>query len=342
MIIEKVSFIVEVKMLDFPHQMKKSEIPPLALALGYFDGVHLGHQKVICEAKRSAEEKGLKSAVMTFDPHPSVVLKKNSEPIHYITPLKDKIKMIKELGIDFIFIVHFTEDFANLLPQEFVDQYIIELNAKHVIAGFDYSYGRMGKGTMETLPFHSRGEFTYHTVPKLVNGIEKVSSTLIRNRLKEGKVDQIPDLLGRYYSTVGTVVHGDKRGRTIGFPTANVDLDDDYIIPPLGVYAVRMKLNGEWMNGVCNVGYKPTFNKEATLKPSVEVHLLNFDGDIYGREVEIEWILYLRKEQKFSGIDELVTQINKDKQTAINYFDHISQNTSKYSIKKEIPCNNQR
>lgn len=316
-------------MLDFPHKIRKSEIPPLALALGYFDGVHLGHQKVIAEAIRSAKDKGLKSAIMTFDPHPSVVLKKNNEPIHYITPIKEKINIFNKLGIDFIFIVHFTKDFANLLPQEFVDQYIIGLNVKHVVAGFDYSYGRMGKGTMETLPFHSRGEFTNHIVPKFANGGKKVSSTLIRNSLKEGKVDQIPDLLGRYYITAGTVVHGDKRGRTIGFPTANVDLDEDYITPQLGVYAVRMKVSGEWINGVCNVGYKPTFNKEATLKPSLEVHLLNFDDDIYGRVVEIEWIHYLRREQKFSSIDELVMQINKDKQTALNYFNFSRQNTLK-------------
>jgi riboflavin kinase / FMN adenylyltransferase len=318
---------VEVKMLDYPHQLKKSEIPPLALALGYFDGVHLGHQKVILEAKRFADETGLKSAVMTFDPHPSVVLKKNNGLVHYITPLKDKIKIIQNLGIDYVIVVHFTEDFANLLPQEFVDQYIIGLNVKHVVAGFDYSYGRMGKGTMETLPFHSRGEFTSYIVPKLVNGNDKVSSTLIRKRLAEGQTDQLPFLLGRYYTTSGIVVHGDKRGRTIGFPTANVDMDDDYMIPPLGVYAVRLKLNGEWLNGVCNVGYKPTFNKEATIKPSVEVHLLHFNGDIYGQKVEIEWILYLRKEQKFSGIEELVAQINKDKQNVLTYFDQNGQNS---------------
>jgi riboflavin kinase / FMN adenylyltransferase len=320
---------VEVIMLDFPHQLKKNEIPPLAIALGYFDGVHLGHQKVILEAKRSALEKGLKSAVMTFDPHPSVVLKKTNEPIHYITPLKDKIRIIEDLGIDFIFVVHFTEEFSNLLPQEFVDQYIIGLHVKHVVAGFDYSYGRMGKGTMETLPFHSRGEFTSHIVPKLVNGNDKVSSTLIRNRLNEGNMVELKALMGKNYTTIGTVVHGDKRGRTIGFPTANVDLDDDYIIPPLGVYAVRMKLNEEWINGVCNVGYKPTFNKEATIKPSVEVHLLDFDGDIYGREVEIEWIQYLRKEQKFSSIDELVKQIQKDKQNVLQYFLENRQNSLK-------------
>lgn len=317
---KKVSFNVEVKMLEYPLQLNKNELPPLVLALGYFDGVHLGHQKVIREAKKAADERGLKAAVMTFNPHPSVVLRKSDQHIHFITPLNEKIRIIEELGVDYLFIVHFTEEFANLLPQEFVDQYIIELNVKHVVAGFDYSYGRMGKGTMETLLFHSRNQFTYTVVPKFESGDEKISSTRIRKYLKEGKTEQLSSLLGRYYTTSGIVVHGDKRGRTIGFPTANVELKDEYIIPPLGVYAVRLKVEGKWHNGVCNIGFKPTFNKIASPKPSIEVHLFDFHEDIYGKEAEIEWHVYLRGEQKFSGVTELVGQIEKDKQAAIDYF----------------------
>ncbi|XJZ28542.1 bifunctional riboflavin kinase/FAD synthetase [Bacillota bacterium Lsc_1132] len=311
---------MEVRKLEYPLQIIKTELPPLVLALGYFDGVHLGHQKVIQEAKKMAARRGWKSAVMTFDPHPSVVLRKAEQHVQYITPLRDKIEIIEKLEVDYLFIVHFTEEFANLLPQEFVDQYIIGLNAKHVVAGFDYSYGRMGKGTMETLPFHSRNQFTYSVIPKLVSNGEKISSTWIRKYLKEGKTEQLPMLLGRYYTTTGTVVHGDQRGRTIGFPTANVELQDDYIVPPLGVYAVKLKVGGKWYKGVCNIGFKPTFNKMASPKPSIEVHLFDFQDDIYGKEVEIEWHIYLRKERKFSGIEELVAQIGKDKQAAFAYF----------------------
>lgn len=306
-------------MLEFPLNLGKRQFPPLAMALGYFDGVHLGHQQVILEAKKQARDAGLNSAVMTFDPHPSVVLGKAKKPIKYITPLTEKIRMIEQLGIDFLFIVHFTVEFANLLPQEFVDQYIIGLQVKHVVAGFDYTYGRMGKGNMETLPFHSREKFTYTVVPELTEGNTKISSTRIRSLLNEGKADQLKALLGRYYLTTGRVIHGDKRGRTIGFPTANIDLNDHYIIPPLGVYAVRMKVNDRWHQGVCNIGYVPTFHNEA-VKLSVEVHLFDFDQDIYGQEVMIEWHRYLRKEQKFSGIEELVKQIEKDKQNALSYF----------------------
>jgi riboflavin kinase / FMN adenylyltransferase len=314
---------LEVIKLNFPLNIDKTTLPPLSMALGYFDGVHLGHQKVIMEAKRQAEVKGYRSAVMTFDPHPSVVLGKTNKHVQYITPLSEKVKLVEELGIDYLFIVHFTLEFANLLPQEFIDQYVIDLNVKHVVAGFDYSYGRMGKGTMEILPFHSREKFTFTVVEKLTCGNEKVSSTRIRQYLKEGRTADLPELLGRFYKTAGTVVHGDKRGRTIGFPTANVETNEEYILPPLGVYAVKIKIDEIWYEGVCNVGYKPTFNKEA-LRVSVEVNVFNFDRDIYGKQVIVEWHKYLRKEQKFSGINELVAQIERDKQNAIQFFNNLS------------------
>lgn len=310
---------MEVIKLTFPLNIDKVILPPLSMALGYFDGVHRGHQKVILEAKEQAVQKGLHSAVMTFDPHPSVVLGKNQKHVQYITPLHAKIKIIEDLGIDYLFVVHFTTEFANLLPQEFIDQYVIDLNVKHVVAGFDFSYGRMGKGTMESLPFHSREKFTFTVVEKFTSGDEKVSSSRIRQYIKDGRTAQLPELLGRFYQTAGIVVHGDKRGRTIGFPTANVDIMDEYIIPPLGVYAVKIKIGESWYEGVCNIGYKPTFNKEA-LKVSVEVHVFNFNKDIYSQQVTVQWHQYLRKEQKFSGIDELVSQIERDKQNAIEYF----------------------
>ncbi len=315
----KGEFHLEVIRLSFPYNIATNQYPPLAMAMGYFDGVHRGHQEVILEAKKQAEEKGICSAVMTFDPHPSVVLGKNDKQIQYITPLTEKIKIIEELGIDYLFIINFTAEFANLLPQEFIDQYVIGLNVAHVVAGFDFTYGRMGKGTMETLLFHSRDKFSYTVVPKFTQGDEKVSSTRIRNLLKVGKTDELFPLLGRFYTTSGIVIHGDKRGRTIGFPTANVDIVAEYIIPPLGVYAVRFKVDTRWYNGVCNIGFKPTFKKES-LHPSVEVHLFDFNEDIYGKEVVIQWHLHLRKEQKFSGIEELVAQIERDKQNSLNYF----------------------
>ncbi|MCM3600144.1 bifunctional riboflavin kinase/FAD synthetase [Robertmurraya korlensis] len=319
---------MEVLNITHPHQFSKDMFQPMVVALGYFDGVHLGHKRVIDTASEIAKEKGIKSAVMTFTPHPSVVLKK-VEKVEYITPLEEKIKIISEQQVDYLFVVNFTNEFANLLPQEFVDQYLIELGAVHVVAGFDYSYGKLGKGTMETLQFHSRQAFTFTVVPKLESHDEKISSTLIRNHIKNGQLDTLPELLGRYYTTMGIVVHGDKRGRTIGFPTANIDLNEEYILPPLGVHAVRMHVNGKWYEGVCNIGFKPTFNKEKSNRPSVEVHIFDFDDQIYGEYVTIEWHKYLRSEQKFTGIDELVAQIERDKQNSMLYFENC----------KTKPCN---
>jgi riboflavin kinase / FMN adenylyltransferase len=319
---------VEVIKITHPHHFSKEQFKPMVIALGYFDGVHLGHRKVIDTATRIATEKGVKSAVMTFTPHPSVILKK-VEKVEYITPLEEKIKIISDLQVDYLFVINFTSEFANLLPQEFVDQYLIDLGAVHVVAGFDYSYGKLGKGTMETLPFHSREAFNFTVVPKLESHDEKISSSLIRKNIKNGGLDTLPDLLGRFYTTTGFVIHGDKRGRTIGFPTANIDLHEDYILPPLGVHAVRIMVKGEWHEGVCNIGYKPTFNKEQTHRPAVEVHIFDFAHQIYGENVTIEWRKYLRTEQKFAGIDELVAQIERDKQNSLQYFEN----------SKPKPCN---
>ncbi len=321
MLLEKVSISVELVRINYPHSYTSKDFPPLALALGYFDGVHLGHQQVIAEAQASAQSKGLRSAVMTFDPHPSVVLGKTNQQLDAITPLSEKIHVMEGLGIDYLFIVHFTQEFSSLLPQEFIDKFIIGLNVKHVVAGFDYRYGKMGKGTMETLPFHSRDLFSYTVVPKLETGGEKVSSTLIRSLIRQGTTGGLPSLLGRFYTTTGIVVGGDKRGRTIGFPTANIDHSENYIIPPVGVYAVKVLVRGTWHNGVCNIGYKPTFNKERPDAPTVEVHIFDFNHEIYGDEVTIEWHIRLRSEQKFNGISELVEQIDKDKQEALLYFE---------------------
>jgi riboflavin kinase/FMN adenylyltransferase len=324
-VIEKVSQKVEVIYLDYPHHLQGEEIPPIVMALGFFDGVHLGHQKVITEAKKEAEKKGIKSAVMSFDPHPSVILGRSVKHVKYITPMQDKIELIRHLDVDYCFIVRFTEEFANLFPQEFVDQYLIDLNVKHVVAGFDYTYGRMGKGTMETLPFHSRQKFTFSVIDKLQLYGTKISSTLIRSFIHEGEMEKLPLLLGRFYCTSGTVIHGEKRGRTIGFPTANVDVLDDYHLPPTGVYAVRLWIESEKRvyNGVCNVGYKPTFHKEKADKPSIEVFIFDFNQEIYGQTVTIEWHNRLRSEKKFSGVDELIAQIGHDKKNAEEYFKKI-------------------
>ncbi|WP_088105135.1 bifunctional riboflavin kinase/FAD synthetase [Halalkalibacter urbisdiaboli] len=293
------------------------------MALGYFDGVHNGHKQVIQTASQKAKDLGVDLAVMTFDPHPKEVLRQHTEPLRFITPLSDKIERINKLDVDTLYVVRFTEEFAKLTPQEFVDDYLIGLDVKHVVAGFDFTYGALGKGTMETLPFHARNQFSQTTVAKFKEGDKKVSSTEIRSLLNEGRVEDVSLFLGNDYSVRGVVVHGEKRGRTIGFPTANIELSERYIIPKIGVYAVEMKIRGKLYQGVCNIGYKPTFHNERAELPNIEVHLFSFYETIYGEEVEVIWKKRIRAERKFSGIDELITQIKLDREKAVDFFSTI-------------------
>jgi riboflavin kinase/FMN adenylyltransferase len=310
---------LEIITITHPHSIDAKTCPNTVMALGFFDGVHKGHQQVIMTAKKIADENGYKSAVMTFDPHPSTILGNREETISYLTPTDEKVKQIAELGIDLLYIVEFNEAFANLLPQEFVDTYLIGLNVQHVVAGFDFSFGKYGKGTMETLPFHSRNAFDITVVNKFEFENEKVSSTRIRQAIRDGQMEEVTSLLGRNYQIKGIVVDGDKRGRTIGFPTANIAVSIPYALPTVGVYAVKCEVNGEMYTGMCNIGYKPTFHTEFQ-KQTIEVNIFDFNEDIYGKEFILYWYARIRDEKKFNSIDELVTQLNEDRETVKNYF----------------------
>ncbi|MCM3713240.1 bifunctional riboflavin kinase/FAD synthetase [Alkalihalobacillus oceani] len=310
--------------LHHPIEASTLKLQPTVMALGYFDGVHRGHQQVMAKAKEVAHDLGVTTSVMTFHPHPQEVLRKPKTPLKYITPLPDKVERIESLGIDTLYVVQFTEEFARLTPQQFVDHYLIALDVVHVVAGFDFTYGSLGKGTMETLPFHARDRFSYTIVDKFEENQQKVSSTVIRELLAEGRVQDVPLYLGMPYTVKGQVVDGEKRGRTIGFPTANVALGERYLLPQNGVYAVTMRTADQLLEGVCNIGVKPTFHQEGAAEPTIEVHLFDFSGDLYGAHVEVEFHLFIRPEQKFAGVEALVSQIEKDKQQAIDYFRHNS------------------
>ncbi|GLC87354.1 riboflavin biosynthesis protein RibF [Lysinibacillus piscis] len=316
---------MEVIHLKYPHQLQQKEgMQPYSLALGFFDGVHKGHQAVIKAAKKEGERLQIPTAVMTFDPHPSVVLGGRNEKVFYITLLQQKLTLCEELGVDTMFVVHFTSDFAKLSPAAFIDTFIRNLNIRHVTAGFDFSFGAFGQGTMEDMYRLSQGDYGVTVVDKQTDQEEKISSTRIRQLLQEGAMEEVRRLLGRPFDITGIVVHGDKRGRTIGFPTANVQALEGTYIPASGVYAVRLRVQNHWYDGVCNVGYKPTFKDPNDKQLSIEVHILDFDKNIYGEEVQVAWYKRIRSEQKFDGIESLKTQIEKDKQAAIHYFKDFS------------------
>lgn len=307
--------------LKYPHQLNEKESnTAYSLALGFFDGVHKGHQAVIGSAIKKAKELNCKSAVMTFDPHPSIVLGGRKEKVFYITPLQQKIHILKELGVDTVFVVQFTSDFAKLSPEDFINFFIRDLNIIHVTAGFDYSFGQFGKGNMDMMRELSNGDYGVTVINKLSDDTEKISSTRIRKSLQDGDMEVVHDLLGRPFEVPGIVVHGDKRGRTIGFPTANIQPQDGNFIPATGVYAVRILVQDKWYDGVCNVGYKPTFKNPEDKQLTIEVHILDFNKNIYGEEVVVGWYKRIRSEKKFDGIEALKSQIEKDKQEAISYF----------------------
>lgn len=307
--------------LKYPYQINQlNQLTAFSLAVGFFDGVHRGHQAVIGAAMDKARELNINSAVMTFDPHPSIVLGGRNEKVFYITPLRQKLEIIESIGVDTVFVVQFTSDFAKLSPEDFIQYFIRDLNVLHVTAGFDFSFGALGRGKMDMMKELSNGEFGVTVVDKFSDGEEKISSTRIRKSLQDGDMETAHELLGRPFEVPGIVIHGDKRGRTIGFPTANIQAMDGCFIPATGVYAVRILVQNNWYDGVCNVGYKPTFKNPEDKQLSIEVHILNFEKNIYGEEVTVGWYKRIRSEKKFDGIESLKAQIQHDKEEAIIYF----------------------
>jgi riboflavin kinase/FMN adenylyltransferase len=258
---------------------------PLSIAIGHFDGVHRGHQNVIRQAVNAAKESDMLSAVLTFDPHPKEVLGQGEQYYRCLTPFDAKTALFAELGVDLVFIMKFDLEFASVSPERFVNEVLRTLRAKQVVVGFDFNFGHKGSGTY------------------------------IREALEQGDLELAERLLGRPYEVEGIVVHGDKRGRTIGFPTANLQFNAPYIAPKLGVYAVMAWIGDTAYPGVLNYGLKPTFNKEE-LKPVMEAHLFDFNSDIYGVQIRLQLLSFIRSEKKFNSIAELVEQIGSDSEQA--------------------------
>ena len=293
---------------------------PIVLALGFFDGIHLGHKEVITTAKKVAEGRGYRVAVMSFNQHPSVIFQ-NVDPdsIQYVSPIERKKELLKELGVDIFYLVDFTKEFGALSPQEFVDQYIVGLKAKVVVAGFDYTYGKRDIANMELLPKYASNCFEIISIAEQKSDNGKISSTAVRDLLLQGEIEKANELLGYDYIMDGVVVHGFGRGsKMLGFPTANIEVSNDTFLLKNGVYIVEMFVEGKWIPGMASIGINPTFDD--VHKVTIEVNLLDFDKDIYHLPVRVKWLKYLRPELKFEGIDALIAQLKKDEQDTRNYF----------------------
>lgn len=303
--------MIDVEIIRLTHPFAE---PPVAerqaMAIGFFDGVHAGHRVVLQQAVTQARRTNGKASVMTFDPHPREVLG-GDEDFFYITPLADKLVQFADLGLDRCYVLTFNKTLSELSPEQFVKQILLPLGATAVAVGFNFTFGQFGRGTADSLREYGQGHFDVTVVRPYLQDGAKVSSTLIREMIHQGSVERANALLGRPYRLTGTVVPGLGRGRTIGMPTANLAPVDRYVIPGNGVYAVDVLVDGKPYRGVMNIGLKPTFADNPP-EPTLEVHLLDFSGDLYGRKLETAFLARLRDEQKFSGPDALIAQIHRD------------------------------
>ncbi len=303
------------------HIARERQEIPLDLAkgscvtIGNFDGVHRGHQKLISTIIHKARLRDMHSVVVSFCPHPLHVLVGPHTP-PFITVREQKLDFIEALGVDLTMLLHFTKDMAALEPEEFVRRYLVEwLNTKELVVGYDYSFGKGRKGNFALLQeLGSRHGFNVERLDPVIINDAIVSSTRIRDMIRAGDVWGTKPLLGRFYVVRGEVIHGKNRGgRLLGFPTANLKLENE-VHPATGVYAVWAQLNGDILPAVANIGNNPTFGNTEV---SVEVHLLDFNQDLYGRELRVHFVQRLRPERKFSGLEELVARIQEDISLAV-------------------------
>lgn len=300
---------------------------PIVLALGFFDGVHRGHQEVIKRAIEKGKSLGVKVAVMTFDRHPKIIFQNiDGEKFKYLTMLDEKLEHFKNLGVDIAYVVKFDENLAYLSPQDFIDKYVVGLHAICVVAGQDYTYGKHDIANMDTISDFAKGRFEIITVDHLQRNDQKISSTQIRKDLDSGNVEAANLLLGYQYENHGTVEHGFKRGRKIGFPTLNVSIPKNERILGEGVYAVKVKIDKDnlWYEGMASIGHNETFGDD--LEKTVEINLFNFDKSVYGEKVIVKWYKFLREMVKFDSVEELIDQLNKDKRDTEVFFGDLKKN----------------
>ncbi|OPC55214.1 bifunctional riboflavin kinase/FAD synthetase [Elizabethkingia bruuniana] len=295
-----------------------SDAMGLTMSLGMFDGVHKGHQEIIKKLKKHSETHQLESALLTFWPHPRKVLQPEVE-IKLLNTLEEKLQLLERFGIQKTFLQEFNDDFRNLSGEDFVKQILLDkLHMKHIVIGYDHHFGKNKSGNFELLEkMASENNFVVEeTKAVLVNELA-VSSTKIRNALSEGDIITANEFLGYHYPVSGTVVAGKKIGRTIGYPTANIDVDSIKLLPKNGAYIVDVELNGQMHKGMLSIGTNPTVNGT---KKTTEVYILDFDQDIYGENITVYFRDYLHDEIKFESLEKLVERLDEDKQLTIDFF----------------------
>lgn len=295
------------------------------LTIGTFDGVHLGHRKIITALCDRAKALNGESVLFTFDPHPRKVVAPGETNLRLLTTLEEKIALLEQSGIDHLIIYPFTREFSQLTYEEFVERVLVnQIHTKFLVVGYDHKFGKDRQGDYEFLKkCASRFDFHIEKLDVLLMNEAHVSSTKIREAIQRGDFQTANAFLGYPFALHGTVVEGQKLGRKIQFPTANVETTDpDKIIPGYGVYAVKVKVRNQQFLGMLNIGSRPTVNHNADNR-SIEVHLFDFQSEIYGEPIELVFFNKLREEQKFASLDELKEQLAMDKKQTLDYFSQI-------------------
>jgi len=298
------------------------------LTLGTFDGIHLGHQQIIRKVVESSEEFHLRNIVITFHPHPRKVINPELQ-IKLLTTSEEQIEILEKLGVQNLFVINFTKEFSELTPDEFIKNYLVEkIGLSRIVIGYDHHFGK-GRGGDVNFLIASGKQYGFEIlqIPPFIIDNEPVSSTKIRNELESGNINKVNRMLGRTYSFSGVVVEGDKRGRKLGYPTANISLsDEDKMLPQLGIYAVLVNIDGTEHKGLLSIGKRPTFYDDGKVIP--EVYIYDFNNDIYGKEIKINLVEKLRGEEKFNTAEELIRQMDIDKENGLKVLNQIKELTN--------------
>ncbi len=308
------------KIYEGTEQFRK--LPKAVVTSGTFDGVHIGHQKIVEKLTGLARKVGGETVVLTFWPHPRLVLHADSHDLKLLSTFEEKALLLEQLGIDHLIKIAFTKEFAQLSSSDFIQKILIDaIGTTHLVIGYDHRFGKNREGSFEHLMANKeRYGFEVEEISRQDIDHIGVSSTRIRNALADGKVEVASDYLGRPYSFTGTVVEGDKIGRTLGFPTANISIPASYkLIPADGVYAIEVEMEGTRHKAMLNIGHRPTVGGQAK---RVEAHIFDFNENLYNKELSVFLFKQIRTELKFDSLDELKNQLAIDKKEAIRILNH--------------------
>ena len=290
---------------------------PTIVTIGTFDGVHLGHQKILSRLKELKEKTGLKTVVLTFEPHPRKVLFPEQKDLKLITLIDEKLELLSKYGVDVTVVYPFTKGFSETGTPFYIDEILLKsLHVKHLVIGYDHKFGKNRSGDIGTLKkLAANGAFLVEEIDAIDIDHIAISSSKIRKALEEGNIELASEFLGHPFSLKGTVVKGKQLGRTLGYPTANIKLEEEKIVPKIGVYFVEVEVGGVDYHGMMSIGKNPTTDTDDTVK--LEVHIFDFNTDIYNKAIKLNFVKRLRDEKKFANLTELKKELDRDKATSL-------------------------